>query len=406
MLRSLRLRATLLALACFVVLPASAARAASRNLLANPGFEDRLPGHPWMPAGWDTSISGLPTTFFGCDTFLVHGGRFAANVANVSTVLPMAHNWSQSLTVGKEVWGKDVLFTVWTRSNGVEGRAYCLLQAYRDTVSFMAKTWKVPRDEAAQRMGIHKVDDPLVDFGWKRVVFLEPETDWVKREMRVYCPPGVNMLYVRCGVLGTGQLLVDDASLTIENPLPAAPIKPGTNLLSDSGFEGDWTTWEISMPPYAGLFVTPDSTEAHSGRKSAFFQFVPQPNMAPAPVLARVGVCQALSNRNWGGKRVRLSAWCKVDSLQGVAYLKIFGHGKYGVVQGIASEQFSDTQPWKLTTQELDLPRDTYQVWVWCQYDAPVKGKVHFDDVSLEVLGDVPPPDKKGKSSKTSAENH
>jgi len=26
--------------------------------------------------------------------------------------------------------------------------------------------------------------------------------------------------------------------------------------------------------------------------------------------------------------------------------------------------------------------------------------------VSLEVLGDVPPPDKKGKSSKTSAENH
>lgn len=392
-------RPGLVLLACLAlpiaVIPASAA---SKNLLANPGFEDRLEGHSWMPAGWDTSISGLPTTFFGCDTFLVHGGKFSANVANVSTVLPMAHNWSQSLQVGKEAWGKDLLFTVWTRSNGVEGRAYCMLQAYRDTISYMAHQWKVPRDEAADRLHIHKVDDPLVDFGWKRVIFTENETDWVKREMRVWCAPGTNMVYVRCGVLGTGQLIIDDASLTLENPLPAPSLKTNTNLLTDSGFEGDWTTWEIAIPPYAGLFVTPDSTEAHTGRKSAFFEFVPQPNMAPSPVIARVGVAQVVTNRNLGGKRLRYSAWCKVDSLQGVAYLKLFAHGKYGVIQTIASEQMSDTHSWTLTSQELDLPPDTYQVWAWCQYDAPVKGKVHFDDASLEVVGNAPPPAKQPKT--------
>ncbi len=411
MLRSPHPRAAFTLLASLVLLPLALvpARAASKNLLANPGFEERLPGHPWMPAGWDTSTSGLPTTFFGCDTFLVHSGKYAANVANVSTVLPMAHNWSQSIPVGKEAWGKDLLFTVWTRSNGVDGRAYCLLQAYRDTVSYMANQWKISRDDALQKMHIHRVDDPLVDFGWKRVVFTDPETDWVKRELRVWCAPGTDMVFVRCGVLGTGQLIIDDASLTLENPLPATRLAPHQNLLTDGGFEGDWSSWEISIPPFAGLFVTPDSTEAHTGKKSVFLEFVPQPNMPPSPIVTRVGVCQVVTNRNLGGKRVRMSAWCKVDSLHGVAYLKIFGHGKYGIVQGIASEQLSDTQPWTLTTQELDLPPDTYQVWAWCQYDAPVKGKVHFDDASLEVIGDVPPPPKipkLPKSSKASAENH
>ena len=397
MLRSLRPRAGLALLAWIALLPLASApaHAASKNLLTNPGFEERLPGHPWMPAGWDTSVSGLATAFFGCDTFLVHSGKFAANVANVSTVLPMAYNWSQTVPVGKEAWGKDLLFTVWTRSNGVDGRAYCLLQAYRDTISRKAFDWKVPRDVAAKRLGIHEVDDPIVDFGWKRLVFTDPETDWVKRELRVWCAPGTNMIFVRCGLMGTGQLIIDDASLTLENPLPPPALKPHENLLADPGFEGTWGgAWEIAVPPYAGLFITPDSTQAHTGRKSAFFEFIPQPNMPGSPVVTRVGVCQVVTNRDLGGKRVRLSAWCKVDSLRSVAYLKIFAHGLYGVIQGIASDQLSDTQPWKLTTQELDLPPDTYQVWAWCQYDAPAKGEVHFDDVSLEVVGNATPSPK------------
>ena len=45
------------------------------ELLQNPGFEDSLETHPWMPSAWDTSLTALPTVFFGRDTLLAHGGR-------------------------------------------------------------------------------------------------------------------------------------------------------------------------------------------------------------------------------------------------------------------------------------------------------------------------------------------
>jgi len=378
-----------------------AARAASKNLLINPDFEERLPGHPWMPAGWDTSVSGLPTTFFGSDTFVTKSGRFSVNVANVSTLLPMAHNWSQSMQVGREAWGKDLKLTVWTRSNGVEGRAYVLLQAYRDTISKMAHVWKIPRDEAATRLGINKVDDPLVDLGWKREIFIDHETEWVQRELRLYCPPGVNMVYVRAGVLGTGQLIIDDASLTLENPLPAPPAKQGVNLLADGDFEGDWTAWEYGLPPYAGILLERDSVDAHQGKNCVRFSHVALPNSPKAPTLTRIGICQVVSNRNLGGKKVRLSAWMRTDSLRTSAYLKLFAHGLYGDVQGIASHQITETRPWTATSQELDLPPDTYQVWAWCQFDGPSPGRVYFDDVSLEVVGNatLPPKPKPSKSA-------
>ena len=369
-----------------------AAHAASRNLLINPGMEDALPDHPWMPAGWDTSVSGLPTTFFGRDSFLVHGGHYAVTVANVSTMLPMAHNWSQKLLVGREAWGKDAVFTVWTRSNGVDGRAYCLLQAYRDTISKMAGIWKVPHSEAASRLNIKGLDDPLVDFGWQRAIFTEPETDWVRRAMRVYVPTGTNVLFVRCGLLGSGQLVIDDASLTLENAQPAAAVKTGQNLLADAGFENGLDQWEVSVPPFPGFDYGLDSTQAHTGRASAHFEFVGSPTSLTFTLKSRVGVCQVISNRNLSGKRVRLSGWIKTDSLQSGAYLKIFAHGQYGVLQTVGGNQLGQTSPWTLTSQELDLPPDTYQVWAWCQYDAPVKGRVWFDDVSLEVLGPSPKP--------------
>src|SRR5262252_8354223 len=130
----------LLALA-FAGAPAHAASPAGKNLLQNGDFERTLTGHAWMPAGWDTSLADLPTVFFGRDSFLVHGGKWSINVANMSTRFPMAHNWSQTLLVGKETWGKLATLRVWSRSNGVDGRAYILLQAYSDTASKMARIW-------------------------------------------------------------------------------------------------------------------------------------------------------------------------------------------------------------------------------------------------------------------------
>lgn len=382
-----RSAAILLMLAVAVAAPA-AADTAPANLLVNPDFESPLDGHPWLPAGWDTSETNLPTVFFGRDTFLVHSGRYAVNIANTSTLYPLWNNWSQAVLVGPEAWGKDLVFSVWTRSNGLQGRAYILAQAYRDTIGKMAKSWRVDRDAAGKRLGINKVDDPVLDLGWKRIYFSDPETEWVRREARVFVPPSTNVIYVRSGLLGTGQVIFDDASLTLAPALPAPPAPPGANLLADPGFEGDGNAWEYSMPPYEGLHVERDTTAARSGGASVlcyggldgFFQ-------------ARVGVCQPISNRNLAGKRLRLSAHVKTDSLKGSAFLRLYAHTSgHGMVQSLPADPISGTNDWKLASVELDIPPDAWEVWAWFAYNAPSPGMVRFDDCALEVLGPAATP--------------
>src|SRR5439155_16509216 len=159
---------------------------AAKNLLVNPDFEQAIKGHDWMPAGWDTSQAGMPSVFFGRDSSTAHAGHYSVNVASASALLPLAHNWSQSMVIGKESWGRDLVFTVWTRSVGVDGRAYVKLEAYRDTISKMAKLWNVDRESAANRLRIQALNDPLIDLGWRREFFSEPETGWIRHQLRLY----------------------------------------------------------------------------------------------------------------------------------------------------------------------------------------------------------------------------
>ena len=368
-----------------VVATAASAAAPTRpaELLMNPGFEDALEAHPWMPAGWDTSQTDLATVFFGRDTFLVHGGKYSVNVANTSTLVPAWHNWNQSVIIGPEAWGKDAVFSVWTRSNGQQGRAYILLQAYRDTVGKMAKQWGLPRDVASRRMMINKLDDPLLDYGWKRNYFTDTETDWVRREVRVFVPPSTDMLYVRCGLLGTGQVIFDDASLTLEPARPEPPLPAHTNLLADPGFEGDGNLWEYSMPPYAGQRIDRDTTQAHSGRACIRYTSGDE-----GLVQARAGVCQVL-DRRLAGKRVKLSAWVKTDSLRnGMAYVRLYCNSlSQGTVQSDPGPSFSLTTDWTPVSFEMDVPPDAYEVWAWFAYNVPASGHAYYDDTSLEIVG-------------------
>jgi hypothetical protein len=304
------------------------------------------------------------------------------SVANLSTRIPVAHNWSQTVLVGREAWGKDLVFSVWTRSNGLRGRAYVLAQAYRDTVSKMAVTWKVTRDEAMRRLGINKVDDALIDFGWARQFFVDEMTDWVRREVRVFVAPSTNVIFLRAGMFGTGQVLFDDASLTLEPARPAPPVAPGTNLLADPGFEGDGTAWEYALLPYEGHRVYPDTTFARAGRASIRFE-----GGEGGIIQARAGVCQPIANRNLAGKRIRLSGWVHTDSLKGVAYIKLYAHTIRGMQQDAVPRQFSMNTDWTLTTLEMDVPKDTYEVWAWFLYNGPAPGIVRYDDCVLEVLG-------------------
>lgn len=353
-----------------------------RNLLRNSGFEAPLPGHPWMPAAWDTFPSGLPTVFSGRDTFLVHGGRYAVSIANLSTNVPMFHNWSQTLVVGRELWGKDLVFSVWTRSNGLQGRAYVLLQAYRDTVTKMSKIWNMERDAAQKRLGIGPLDDPLLSLQWDREYFSENETDWVKREVRVFVPPSTNIIIVRCGVFGTGQVLFDDASLVSAPTRPDPPVPLHTNLLLDPGFEGEGNDWEYSMPPFEGLRVERDTTVAHTGRASIHME-----GGLAGPLTTRTGVCQLITNRNLSEKRLRLSGWIKTDSLMAEAWIMVYCTTLDGSVAGDTPGTFTMSNDWTEVSMEVDVPPATYMVSAWFLYSAPGTGRLFYDDCSLEALG-------------------
>jgi len=205
----------------------------------------------------------------------------------------------------------------------------------------------------------------------------------------VYCPPSVNIFFVRLGIQGTGQVMFDDASLSLENAeAPHAP-RVGENLLAEPGFEADGAGWEYSMPAYRGMRIDVDSTVSHSGRKSVKCQ-----SGEGEYVIARSGACQVIANRALQGKRVRMTAWVKTDSLKGVAYTKIYCHTMRGMTQVPQGEQFGATTDWTKTTLEMDVPPDTYEIWAWCAWDAPVAGIVHWDDASLEVIGPAQTPEK------------
>ena len=383
-----------LALVALALLPAPRARAAAAagaNRLVNPGFEEGKPNHTWMPAGWDTSRSGLSTVFFGRDTLLAHGGRYAVTVANVSGLWPFSHNWGQTILVNKDDWGKDAVFSIWTRSTGVDGRGYVLIQAYRDTISRRAAETGVSRDSMAKQMNIHPVDDPLYDLGWKRLCFTEEETGWVRREVRIFVPPLSNVLFVRGGLIGTGQVMLDDASLTFETAKPAPPVPPHTNLLQDPGFEQGGLAWEFSLPPYRNMIGRVDSTVAHSGRCCAMFT-----GGEDGWVSSHAGAIQAIPNRNLQGKRIRLTGWFKTDSLKSNGYTKFYFHTLHGVESVNTVDQFGGTENWRMATLEADVPKDTYEVWVWYVYNGPAPGVVYIDDCSVEVLG---PAGGEGKAS-------
>ncbi len=384
--------------------PAAAAPKPSPNLLENPGFEQPLPGHPWMPAAWDTAAAGLMSVFFGRDTFLVHSGHYAVSIANLSTLFYMAHNWSQGMLIDRSWWGKEAVFSIWTRDNGLQGRAFIRAAVYRDSLSKMAKIWGMPRLKAADSLRVNTVDDPMLELGWKYQYFLDPETDWVRREVRVYIPPTTNWLRLSAGLIGTGQVLFDDASLTLEPAAPPAPVANGVNLLSDPGFEGDGTAWEYSMPPFEGVRVERDTTLAHSGKACIHLQDAGAGfNQIPT------GACQAIVNRGLAGKHLRLSGWLKTDSLQGTASVQVYFKTTEGFRHPIP-KLYSGTNDWTYVSVEGDSPPDTYEVWAWFEYESPATGRVYFDDGVLEVLGEAakppPPPKPAPAAGKTAKKKH
>jgi len=140
-----------------------------------------------MPAAWDTSEAGLETVFFGRDTFLVHEGSYAVSVANTSSLYPCGTTGARPSS-----WGARPGARTWCSRCG-RGTTACrarllLLQAYRDTIGKMAKTWgsraTAPGDGSRSTSWTTRCSTWL-----EAPVLLEQETDWVRREVRLFVRP-------------------------------------------------------------------------------------------------------------------------------------------------------------------------------------------------------------------------
>ncbi len=375
----------LLALAFLDTAPRSAdaqsANAQSSTRFRNPGFED---GGLFNPTDWDTTVAGVPTVLFYWDPDVKHGGARSASVVNAGDAIPVWHNWNQMIPKAGDLVGKDLELTIWVKSAQMSGgRGYVMLQAYRDTIMNRALELGVARDVARQQMGYKFADDPQLELGWARQYFSADIEEWTQKKVRLYIPPTTDLVIIRLGIFGAGQVWFDDAQLAVR-PAATTPLPLGKNLLANPGFESALDAWEFSMPPTPQASITRDSTTVHSGRWSAKFQ---------APVRAAfqtyMNVCQVWNARNLSGRRVRLSGWGKVDGLTDSAYLSVFSTGLYGVDATLAGDAFTGTRDWSFYSVEFDVPKDTYTVWARAGVQAS-PGTTWWDDLKFEVLGATP----------------
>jgi len=368
---------------------AGAEAAASPNLLTNPGFEE---GGLFAPSDWDSTVAGVPTVLFFWDSDVHHGGTRSASIVNAGDILPVLHNWNQIVPSAAKYVGKDLELSVWTRASQLTGRGYVMVQCYRDTVLMYARAKNISRDQARKEMGYHYADDPQLELGWARQYFSEESSDWTERKVRVYVPPTTDLILVRCGIYGAGQVWFDDATLTAVPARPPAPIVLGKNMLANPGFERPFDEWEFSMPPTPGAVIEPDSATAHSGRYSALLT-VPQ---RPAFQTFQ-NACQVFNARNLAGKRVRMSGWCKTQDLNSTsAYLQVYATGMYVVDGSLAGDAISGTNDWTFYSIEWSVPKETYTVWARAGFLAS-PGKCWWDDLKFEVIGDAPATPKVSK---------
>ena len=360
---------------------ASAPAKSAANLLSNPGFEE---GGLFSPSDWDTTVAGVPTVLFFWDSETRHGGGRSASLINAGDVMPVWHNWNKMMFHAGRFAGKDLELTVWVRSDQMDGgRGYVMLQAYRDTVINQAHDEGITRDQARTKMGYKYADDPQLELGWARQYFSGNVGEWTPKKVRLYIPPTTNLVVVRLGIYGPGQVWFDDAQLVA---LPAAPsaLPTGKNLLANPGFEQPFDDWEFSMPPTAGAYILPDSQFVHGGRFSARLTSATRPGFQ-----TYMNACQVFNARGLSGKRVRMSGWVKLEDLFDSAYLSVYATGLYGVEGSLAGDALTGTQDWTFYSVDFDVPKDTYTVWARAGYSAG-PGKVWWDDLKFEVLGPTP----------------
>jgi hypothetical protein len=294
--------------------------------------------------------------------------------------------------------GSELTLRGWYKSRDLGGKAYILLQAYRDTVVIEAIKAGVPRRIMREHMGYTPQKDPAVEMGWKRQYVSGDKGEWTPIEVSLKIPPSTNVIYVRAGVYGVGQAWFDDFSLVARPGKADPPIPMNENLLADPGFEGNFDVWDYSLAPVEGVLIRPDSV-ARTGLQSVLIEAQKRAQLA-----LWSHAYQVFHSTRFSGKRVRLSGWMKLEGLENsYALLTVFSTGLYGTMQSLGSESFSGTKDWTFSSVEFDVPKDTYAIWARAAVNT-AKGRVWYDDLRFEIIGDATgdqsPPPKQSSATK------
>jgi len=104
------------------------------------------------------------------------------------------------------------------------------------------------------------------------------------------------------------------------------------------------------------------------------------------------GIAQYIKARPLRGKRVRLTAWFKGDSLRSVAFVKIYAHGlKSRVVQfdNMSTRPILGTAEWHQIQIVLDVPESAVGIALGALMSG--KGEIWVDDIVFEVVAATGP---------------
>jgi len=155
-----------------------------------------------------------------------------------------------------------------------------------------------------------------------------------------------------------------------------------------------WDKWVNSAYSPTAYEVGIDTKVFYSPPKSYYIKFI-EPTSKSNNYIPSASIHQYLSGKDFLGKRIRVSAFLKGDSLNKKAslFIHIFSH-KDGKAEYLRQADnpilgINGTTNWKLCSVVVDVPENAHRFLYGIYIEG--EGQAWIDDVNIEIVGkDIP----------------
>lgn len=318
----------------------------------NPGFEKGFEG--WSKADRrDYSIAP--------DSAEKHSGQYSLRIKSNPGKLSSV-SAAQMITTSQAL-GSRVRLSGYIKTKDVIGAAFLILRVSGQQVE--GKPW--PYITAFDNMGDRAPAGT---------------TDWTRYDLVVDVPKDSSNIMLGIGLMGGGQMWVDDLTLDQVDTSVATTNIESNRELQNVDFEDGGRWWGFSGS-YA--VKTIDTLTRHSGKQSLGLEQTAQDFEDTS------GYTQSVLAEKYAGKRVRFSAYVKTEDVQGT--MGLWFQGRSTLINRVTDEM--ETRPvfgttdWTLYETVVDVPADCTLLAMGVQMHGP--GKLWIDDAKLEVVGEEVP---------------